>query len=66
MEEFICFPVTRDEKERFIKMCSSLGIKSEEWFRRALIESEITIMIRDYPDPDMPKEQKPKSDETKS
>ena len=56
MDEYICFPVTREEKKRFIRMCRSLGIKSEEWFRRALIETEINITIRDYPDPDLPTE----------
>ena len=63
MEEFICFPVTLEEKQRFLKMCSALGIKSQEWFRLALIESEINIKIRNYPDPDLPQKDKPNSDD---
>ncbi|KLU62971.1 hypothetical protein CEB3_c06340 [Peptococcaceae bacterium CEB3] len=53
MEEFLCFPVTPEEKRRFQKACSALNLKVEEWFRRALVESELNVAMRDFSDPDI-------------
>lgn len=50
MNEFICFPVDFDEKERFQRLCRSLDLKPEEWFRRAVIESELELAARKHPD----------------
>ena len=74
MNEFICFPVDFDEKERFQRMCKQLKLKPEEWFRLAIIESEIDIAARSHADPDTkknksdPKQQKnrPQLDSDKS
>ncbi|GAB6171955.1 hypothetical protein JCM15765_14330 [Paradesulfitobacterium aromaticivorans] len=55
MHEFICFPVDFDEKERFQRMCKQLKLKPEEWFRLAIIESEIDIAARSHVDPDTKK-----------
>lgn len=68
MNEFICFPVDFDEKERFQRMCKQLKLKPEEWFRLAIIESEIDIAARSHVDPHTkknksdPKQQKNHSD----
>lgn len=53
MEEFLCFPVTPEEKRRLQKACSSLNLKVEEWFRRALVESELNAAMRNFPIPDL-------------
>lgn len=47
-ETLLCFPVSNSEKERLLKVCQALGITQPEFFRRSLLEAEITAAMRGY------------------
>jgi hypothetical protein len=42
----IAFPVDDKVKARLDSVCKSLGITYEEWFEKALIESEFDVLVK--------------------
>ncbi|KLU61331.1 hypothetical protein CEB3_c22710 [Peptococcaceae bacterium CEB3] len=40
MDDIVWFPVTDQSRERFERICSLTGQSKEEWFERALLDTE--------------------------
>lgn len=43
---FITFPANEKIKARLDSVCQSLGITYEEWFEKALVDSEFDVMSK--------------------